>query len=174
MRFAAAVRADEKLKEKFGAAAEKYFKDITEVEIPGWDKRDCWRDLGNGEGWYLKLWKYPDAKTGELKALPERDAGTGLEYNKVHAMIESFCMLYRMTGKEWYKERIEKCERFLRHRWREDEKHVEWNYRDFSGPWDYATAGMKAEEGAAGRRNRAGPGVRTIRRGRRTICRRRG
>lgn len=147
LRFIAAVRADDKLKEKYGATAEKWFKDITEVEIPAWDKRDEWRELDNGEGWYLKLWKYPDRVTGELKPLPDRDAGTGLEYNKVHAMIESFCMLYRMTGNEWYRVRIEKSERFLRNRWREDASHVEWNYRDFSGPWDYATPAAQAEGG---------------------------
>ena len=138
LRFIAAVRADEKLKAKYGKKAEKWFKDIIEVEIPAWDKRDQWHELGNGEGWYTKLKVYPDPNTGRLKPLRKKEAGTTLANNKVQTMLEGFCLAYRMTGDPWFKERIEKCERFLRNRWREDEKHVEWNYRDFSGPWDYS------------------------------------
>jgi len=137
LRFVAAVRAEPKLREKFGAKAEAYFRDIVEVEIPAWDKRGCWHDFGDGTGWYTKLKQYPDRETNELHPLVETEAGTTLAYNKVHAMIESMVLVYRMTGDPWYRERIEKCERFFRKRWREAADHVEWNYRDFSGPWDY-------------------------------------
>ena len=149
LRFVAAVRADEKLKARYGEKAEKYFKDITEVEFRAWDKRGCWHDFGDGTGWYTKLKQYPDLATGELKPLVVTEAGTTLAYNKVHAMVESFCLAYRMTGHPWYRERIEKCERFLRKRWRGDARHVEWNYRDFSGPWDYRTGQIPADYSGA-------------------------
>lgn len=145
LRFVAAVRADEKLEARHGERAEKYFKDITEVEFRAWDKRGCWHDFGDGTGWYTKLDHYPDRETGQLTPLVETEAGTTLAYNKVHAMIESFCLAYRMTGDPWYRGRIEKCERFLRDRWREEADHVEWNYRDFSGPWDYRTGPIPAD-----------------------------
>jgi len=137
LRFVRAVRANPELQARYGAKAEAWFKDITEVSIPAWDKRGCWHDLGNGEGYYTHTTHYPDARTGRLVKRDDTYAGTTLAYNKVHAMIEAFCLLYRMTGDEWYRERIEKCERFFRNRWREHDDHVEWNYRDFSGPWDY-------------------------------------
>ncbi|MFQ5811000.1 MAG: hypothetical protein ACE5JM_15385, partial [Armatimonadota bacterium] len=145
LRFVAAVRADEKLKARYGEQAEKYFEDITQVEFRAWDKRDCWHDFGDGTGWYTKLKQYPDPVTEQLHPLVETEAGTTLAYNKVHAMIEAFCLAYRMTGDAWYRERIEKCERFFRKRWREDAEHVEWNYRDFSGPWDYRTGEIPAD-----------------------------
>ena len=139
LRFIAAVRADEKLKAKYGKKAERWFKDITEVEMRAWDKRDQWHELGNGEGWYTKLKVYPDPNTGRLKPVPKRPhSGTTLANNKVQTMLEGFCLAYRMTGDPWFKDRLEKCQTFARNRWREDEKHVEWNYRDFSGPWDYS------------------------------------
>ncbi len=137
LRFVRAVRADPELRRRYGEMAEAWFRDITEVSIPAWDRRGCWHDLGDGEGYYTHTTHYPDARTGEFVARDDIYAGSTLAYNKVHALVEVFCLLNRMTGDDWYRERAEKCARFFRDRWREDERHVEWNYRDFSGPWDY-------------------------------------
>jgi len=137
LKFISAVRADERLKAKYGELAEAWYRDITEVSIPAWDLRGTWHDYGDGAGWYTHTTHYPDAQTGRLIERTDRYAGSSLAYNKVHKLIETFVLLYRMTGDEWCLDRIRKCETFFRRRWRADERHVEWNYRDFSGPWDY-------------------------------------
>lgn len=133
----AAVRADPALKARYGEKVEAWFKDVTEVSIPAWDRRGCWHDLGKAGGYYTHSTHYPDPKTHKIVARTDLYQGSTLAYNKVHAMIEAFVLLYRMTGDPWYRTRIEKCERFFRDRWRRKADHVEWNYRDFSGPWDY-------------------------------------
>ena len=137
LRCIRAVRADAALKARYGDKVEAWFKDITEVSIPAWDKRGIWHDLGDQGGWYTHTTHYPDKATGEIVQRTDTYQGSSLAYNKVHALIQSFCLLYRMTGDDWYRRRIEQCERFFRSHWRIDDSHVEWNYRDFSGPWDY-------------------------------------
>jgi hypothetical protein len=52
-------------------------------------------------------------------------------------MLRRFLIAYRLTGSEWYRERIERCARVFRHHWRIDDVHAEWNYREILGPWDY-------------------------------------
>ena len=135
--FTAAVRADPKLKAKYGKLAETWYKDITEVEIPAWDKRGTWHDLGTKGGYYTHTAHFPDPQTGELMQRTDLHQGSTLAYNKVHTFVNALCLLYRMTGEGWYRERIEKCERFFRSNWRIKADHIEWNYRDFTGPWDY-------------------------------------
>jgi len=160
LKFVRAVRADPKLKARYGKKAERWFKEITEAEIPAWDKRGCWRDLGAEGGYYTHVAHYPDAASGKIVDRTDSYGGTTLAYNKVHELIETFCIAYRLTGNPWYRDRAEKCERFFRKRWREDDRHVEWNYRDFSGPWDYDPSGETARRGASnsfkGRKTKTG------------------
>ena len=160
LKFVRAVRADTKLKTRYGKKAEAWFKEITEIEIPAWDKRGSWHDLKSHGGYYTHVTHYPDARTGKIAKRTDAYGGSTLAYNKVHELIESLCLAYQLTGDPWYRERIEKCERFFRKRWREDDKHVEWNYRDFSGSWDYDPSGAKARRGASnqfnGRKTRTG------------------
>jgi hypothetical protein len=80
---------------------------------------------------------YPDPKTGELKKLESITAGGSVPYNKIHALFEALDLGYRITGDAWYKTRMEKCCKFFRKHWREDDKHVEWNYRDHAFAGDY-------------------------------------
>jgi hypothetical protein len=134
--FAQAVRADPALKAKYGDKAEAWLKDV-EVSIRNWDKRGCWHDFPDGSGWYTSMTVYPDPKTGELKPLESIGAGGSVPYNKIHALFEALDLAYRITGDEWYKTRMEKCCKFFRKHWREDDKHVEWNYRDHAFPGDY-------------------------------------
>ncbi|MCZ7644718.1 MAG: hypothetical protein M5U26_05435 [Planctomycetota bacterium] len=135
--FALLVRADPALNDKYGAKAEAWFKEIHETDIRAWDRRGCWKDFGEKGGWYVKITQKPDAATHQLVPEDDRLAGTSYAYNKAHRMIEGLVLAYRLTGDAWYKERIEKCERYFRSKWRVDEKHAEWNYRDRTGVWDY-------------------------------------
>ncbi len=137
LRFVEVVRSDPTLSERYGKIAEKWFKDITEHSIPGWDRRGCWKEMGKDEGWYIKITEKPDSETGEL--IPEADhlAGTTFAYNKLHEMLNGFLIAYRLTGSDWYRDRIERCARVFRRNWRIDERHAEWNYREILGAWDY-------------------------------------
>lgn len=137
LKLAAAVRADPKLEAKYSEKVERWYKDVTEVSIPAWDKRGTWHDLGRRGGWYTHTTHYPDRQTGKIVRRTDLYRGSSLAYNKVHTVIEAFVLLHRMTGDRWYRERIEKCERFFRSHWRAKSDHVDWNYRDFSGPWDF-------------------------------------
>ena len=137
LRFVGFVRADPALRAKYGRAAEAWFKNIVDVEIPSWDKRGTWHDLGDGTGYYTHVTQHPVKGSDKIVAREDLYGGSTLAYNKVHAFIESLVLAHRLTGDDAYRQRIEKCEKFFRNRWRVDDKHAEWNYRDYSGPWDY-------------------------------------
>ena len=82
---------------------------------------------------------YPDPKTHAILKRDSLFAGTSLANNKVMELVEAFSLLYRLTGKREYHERIEKCARFERSHWRVDARRVEWNYRNHAGPWDFVS-----------------------------------
>lgn len=133
--FVKEVREDPKLKEKYGAKAEAWFKDVEE-SIRDWDKRGCWHDLDEKTGYYSTVTEYPD-KDGNVAKNKTIFSGGTVQYNKVNALYEALCLAYRMTGDSWYRVRMEKSAKFWRDHWREDGKHVEWNYRDHYLPADY-------------------------------------
>jgi hypothetical protein len=136
LKFVKEVRADPKLQAAYGAKAEAWFADV-QRSIRAWDRRGCWHDMGEGAGWYSNITHYPDARTGELVKMDSIHAGGSVPHNKVHALFEALGLAYRITGDPWYARRMEKCCRTFRARWREDDKHVEWNYRDHAFPGDY-------------------------------------
>ena len=136
LKFVMAVRADAKLKAKYGEKAEQWFKDITEVEIPAWDKRGCWHDLGEKGGWYGRTTQYPDV-IGDLKERKDLYQGASYPYSSVQPFMRSLALAYRLAGGSWYRIRMDKCERWFRAHWRTNATHAEWNYGDFAGPWDY-------------------------------------
>ncbi len=137
LKLIAAVRADPELQKKYAPRAVKLFRDITELEIPGWDRRGSWHDLGDRGGYYTHTTHYPDRETGNLVKREDQWQGSTLAYNKVHEFVEALVLLDRMTENPWYRTRATACMTFFRSHWREKDDHVEWNYRDMSGPWDY-------------------------------------
>jgi hypothetical protein len=142
LRFVEIVRTSPDLKSQYGEVAGSWYKDITEVSIPAWDKRGCWKEIGSDEGWYIKLTQKPDPDTHELIPEADRLAGTTYAYNKLHEMLNGFLIAYRLTDNSWYRDRIEKCARVFRKNWRIDNDHTEWNYRGILGPWDYKSGKM--------------------------------
>ena len=143
LRFVEIIRSDPAgLGDPFSELAESWFRDIIKVSIPAWDKRGSWKEINADEGWYIKLTQKPDSDTHEL--IPEAGdlAGTTYAYNKLHEMLKGFLIAYRLTGNDWYRDRIEKCARPFRRNWRVDDEHAEWNYREILGPWDYKRGKM--------------------------------
>jgi len=136
MLFAREVRGDPALQARYGAKAEAWMKDA-EAGIRYWDARGCWHDLDERTGWYSSYFDYPEAGTGRLLKREDIYAGDTIPYNKVHCLFEALTMAYRLTGDPWYRVRMEKAANFWRRHWREDEKHVEWNYRDHFLPVHY-------------------------------------
>ena len=125
LRFVEFVTSDPALNEKYGLLAKIWLEDITQVSIPGWDRRGCWKEMSEDEGWYVKITQKPDPETHEL--IPEDDglAGTSFAYNKLHEMLKGFLIAYRITGNEAFRDRVEKCARVFRRHWRVDDRHAE-------------------------------------------------
>ena len=137
LRFIEAIRARPDLQSRYGILPNIWLEDITQVSIPAWDRRGCWKEIGEDEGWYIKITQKPDPETHELVPEADRLAGTTFAFNKLHEMLNGFLIAWRITGNEGYRERIEKCARIFRRHWRVDETHAEWHYRELLGPWDY-------------------------------------
>tara|TARA_A100001037_G_scaffold277652_1_gene277908 strand:+ start:1654 stop:2889 length:1236 start_codon:yes stop_codon:yes gene_type:complete len=142
LRFVEFVTSDPALNEKYGLLAKIWLEDITQVSIPGWDRRGCWKEMSEDEGWYVKITQKPHPESHEL--IPEDDglAGTSFAYNKLHEMLKGFLIAYRITGNEAFLDRVEKCARVFRRHWRVDDRHAEWYYREILGPWDYKSGRM--------------------------------
>jgi hypothetical protein len=136
--FVKEVRSDAKLKEKYGAKAEAWLKDV-ETGIRNWDKRGSWHDLGDKGGWYTNVAFIPNEKTGELVPRSSVHGGGTTPYNKPHALFEALELAWQITGDAWYRDRMANCEKFFVAHWRVDDKHVEWNYRDHAFPGDYVS-----------------------------------
>jgi len=138
LRFVREVRADASLRSRYGELAEKWLKDV-QASIRAWDRRGCWHELGDKGGWYSNPTHYPDPNTGELVRRTDIFAGGVIPYNKVHAFCEALSLAYRITGDEWYVQRMAKCAKRFRGNWRVDDKHAEWNYRDHAFAGDYVS-----------------------------------
>ena len=139
LEFALVVRDDPALKAKYGAKAEAWAKDVEE-SIRAFDKRGCWHDIDAKTGWYTEATEYPDPNGNIVKRDPNDSwAGGSQEYYKVSALNEALALAYRLTGDPWYRTRMEKTAADWRRHWREDAKHVEWNYRDNRFAGDYVS-----------------------------------
>jgi hypothetical protein len=139
--FVQEVRADPALKDKYGKQADDWLADV-QRSIWAWDKRGCWHDFGDGTGWYSFPTEHPDPKTGQMIAVEAKDSGAVFPYNKVHQLDQAMTLAYRITGDDAYRQRMEKTAKFFKAHWRSDDKHVEWNYRDFTFPGDYVSGVM--------------------------------
>jgi hypothetical protein len=139
LEFALVVREDPALRARYGAKAEAWRKDVEE-SIRAFDQRGCWHDIDAKTGWYTETTEYPDP-SGVIRQRDANDswAGGSQEYYKVSALNEALALAYRLTGDAWYRARMEKTAADWRRRWREDEKHVEWNYRDDRFAGDYVS-----------------------------------
>jgi len=137
--FIRMVRSDAELAKKYGDLADAWFKDITEREIPAWDKRGQWRDMGQRGGWYGRGTAEPDSQSHKITVRAKPGSGASLKYYDAHVFTACLVDLYRMTGRTWYRDRLEKCGRWFRSNWREKGRYVQWNWHDYAGPWDYET-----------------------------------
>ena len=146
LRFVQFVRSNPDLQSKYGLNANIWLEHITNISIPAWDKRGAWKEMGEDEGWYVKLTQKPDPITHELIPEADRLAGTTYAYNKLHEMLHGFLLAYQVTGNEAYKVRVEKCARVFRRNWRIDDRHAEWDYREILGPWDYKSGKVDGGE----------------------------
>jgi hypothetical protein len=134
--FVQEVRADPALRDRYGAKADAWLRDV-EASIRAWDRRGCWHDNDERTGWYTQTTQFPEPGTGRLLERRDLNAGDTVPYNKVNCLYEALTLAYRITGDPWYRVRMEKSAKFWRDHWREDEQHVEWNYRDHFLPAHY-------------------------------------
>ncbi len=124
--FIETVRNDPELEAEFGDDADYYLKLAERYLIPKWDRRDLWIDLDADTGVYLF-----QNHTGQ------RRQAMSLPHNQMQEFTQALMTFYRITGNDWYKQRVEKVHNFFISKWFDSSGYVEWHYWDPAGSWDY-------------------------------------
>ena len=96
--------------------------------VAKWEK--SFTDLGEHGGVYQWNTEYLPAK-----------AGITLSHEKQAIIIEGLLNLYRVTGKDAYRQRAAKLGMWLKHCLQLKEGRYVWNFWDPAGPWDEASPG---------------------------------
>lgn len=123
--FIEAVMQDSSLHAQFLDDAEYYLWLLDDVLVPKWDRRQLFLEAETG-GVYIF-----QNHTGH-----RRDS-MSLPINQMGELALAQMTLYRITGKQNYKERVEKIISFFKSKWYNESGYVQWNYWDPAGPWDY-------------------------------------
>lgn len=135
LEFAGIVRADPKLKARFGAKAQKYVDLATRICWEKFNKRGQYYEDG-GWGSYHTYRYLIDPKTNQWVEMPDTVISDNL--NKHYDIGIAILRLWRLTGREEYRERVEKI--FGRHkamaRYLRDEDRVVWNFWMPHGTYD--------------------------------------
>jgi len=132
-RFCAAVARDASLRERYGAAAQRYLKLMETQLLPKW--QPYWRELPDGAGVYI----FQDVPA-------QRFPGASQPHNQYLALGRVYIAVYCATGDPRYRERAEKMARFFKRNLRLVGGHYEWNYWDYAGPWDEQARAMAHTE----------------------------
>jgi len=135
--FAEIVLKDPELEKVYGEKARQYVE-LAEVNlIEKWDARGTWYEHGP-YGTYFSWNRYLDP--GDLSQWHKRDyirnSNLSLPFNKNTAMGIAALRLYRITGKELYKDKAVKIFNLLKSRMQLHDDYYVWNYWDPVSPWD--------------------------------------
>ncbi len=137
LRAARAIRADDALRARYGAAADRWVA-VAERTFEKWDARGCWREVGDGGVWVVPT--FGVTRDGQAWEGPYDQRGVDgftLPANKQNHIARWLLELWDVTGKPVYRDRAERWFRTMKSRIRErDGKYLVWNYWDPAGPWD--------------------------------------
>ena len=135
LEFAEIVRDDPKLKARFGAKAQKYIDLATRICWDKFNRRGQYYEDG-GWGSYRTYGRLIDPATNKWVEMP--DAVISDNLNKHYAIGIALLRLWRLTGRDEYRERVETI--FGRHkemaRYFRDEDRVVWNFWMPHGTYD--------------------------------------
>jgi hypothetical protein len=135
LRFAEIVSRDPALKTRFGQKADAWIKLSTRMCWEKWNRRGCYYEDG-GLGSYHGYPRAIDPKTGQWMERPS--LGLGDPLNKNYVIAIAILRLWRVTGREEYRERVEKIFARAKAVWRyfADEDRVVWSYWIPHAPFD--------------------------------------
>jgi len=135
--FAEFVLNDEDLKKTYGDSAREYVELAAHDVIEKWDTRGTWHEDGP-YGAYTSWDTYcPAGQPNEWKRRP--DVGSSnltLPFNKQNHMAMVALKLYRITGKQAYRDKAQKIFSYMKSRFQYFDDHYVWNYWEPFGPWD--------------------------------------
>jgi len=136
VRFAEIVHNDPKLKPRFGKTAQRYINLATRICWEKWNRRGCYYEDAAGWGSYHTYGKLVDMKANKWVDRPSRTISNNL--NKHYSVALVLLRLWRITGKEEYRERVIKVYGRAKTMWRyyPDDDRIVWNFWMPHGPYD--------------------------------------
>lgn len=142
--FSELVLKDPQLRERYGAAARRYVAVAERDVIEKWDARGTWYEDGPIGG-YIGWNRY--CLPGDLKRWPVRNditrSNLSIPFNKHMDMGVVALRLYRITGKEQYRQKAEKIFAFVKSRFQYFDDCYLWNYWEPLAPADVDVAAGK-------------------------------
>jgi hypothetical protein len=141
--IAGVIQTTPSLKEKYGAAAQR-FVDLSERVFAKWDARFCWRETHEGGVWVVPTFGI-DQKTNKFDANYDnrKTDGFSLPDNKQNFVALWLIAMADVTGKAIYRKRATQWWQVMKSRMRvRDDKYYVWDYWDPAGPWDYKPDGQ--------------------------------
>ena len=123
--FALVVEDDKALREKHGAATQRYLDLAQNQLVKKWDARGCFRELGKTGAVYTTA---PGLKVTK--------SGLTQPHNKHSKIIRALLSLYKATGKDEYAAKAVKLGTRFKHCLTLKDDRYLWNYLDPSGAWD--------------------------------------
>lgn len=130
------LKKDPHLKPRFGDTAEKYVRLATRICWEKWNHRGCYYEDASGWGSYHTYGKLVDLEADEWVDAPSRVISNNL--NKHYSVAHVLLRLWRITGKDEYKERVKAVFGRAKTMWRyyPDQDRVVWNFWMPHGPYD--------------------------------------
>jgi hypothetical protein len=136
LEFAEAVLQDPGLRDKYGAAAERYLK-LARVDVfEKWDARGTWHEDG-AVGAYNTWNQFADPGNKNWRVDSKiKNALLTHPFNKQNDMGILALRLYRITGEERFRRRAEQVFAYQKSRFQYFDNHCVWNYWEPFGAWD--------------------------------------
>jgi len=135
--FAEVVLARESYKKLYGDHAQAYVDYVEKHVIEKWDKRGTW--IEDGPYGYYKTWDwFKNSNKGKWKQRPGVTyANMSYALNKQETLGIVALRLWRITGKEIYRDRAERIFRLVKSRFQLINGYYVWNFWEPLGPQDY-------------------------------------
>lgn len=135
--FAELVKAHPALAERFGARAQDYIAVTTRMCWEKWNRRGCYYQDAHGFGSY-HTHPFAIAKDDRTRWVPRPDHLISDNLNKHYKMGLVLLRLYRLTGQEAYRERVEAIYGRAKAMFRllPDEDRIVWNFWMPHGAYD--------------------------------------
>ena len=138
LRFAEVVRADEGLRTRYGASADRYIALAKKHLIEKWDARGTYREDGP-YGAYISWDRYlTPGDWSQWREIAIDKSTLSLPFNKQFDMGIACLRLWRMTGEAVYLDKAERIFRLMKSRIRLVGDYYVWHYWEPLGPWDVA------------------------------------